>query len=193
MLIDDGSAKQRLRNTPESQHVPLLLMCARSPPPPPLPSPISVPVSSESPFVTYDNCAAQHFPCPDFSRTLWGRMCPSVQTMWSITKSWCSTKPLQLLQHAKYHSSRKGSSVDTLFVATHVWNESVTWTEFGKVFELGFRHFHHPLCWLHVLILFRHRHFFHSSMLHQTTRRKEGLKVRITVPCWLRADTDSVQ
>ena len=73
-MIDGGSAGQRHRNTPESQHVPLFLLCA-SPPA------ISVPLSFVSPFFINDNCAAQHFCSPDFGRSRWGRVYPSVQTM----------------------------------------------------------------------------------------------------------------
>lgn len=53
------------RNTPESQHVPLFLLCV-SPPA------ISAPLSSVSPFFINDNCAVQHFPSPDFRESLWG-------------------------------------------------------------------------------------------------------------------------
>lgn len=54
--------------------------CVRAPPA------ISVHLSSVPPFFINDNCAAQHFLSPHFRRSLWGRVCPSVQTMWNITK-----------------------------------------------------------------------------------------------------------
>lgn len=65
LMIDSGLAGQKHRNTPESQHVPLFLLCV-SPPA------ISAPLSSVSPFFINDNCAVQHFPSPDFRESLWG-------------------------------------------------------------------------------------------------------------------------